>query len=98
MDAGCGTGVPFKDCNTRAGLPAGALTVTAALAVAVSPAKSVAMALTLKDPARTLVQLKVNGEAVFSPSFVVPLKNSTLARLLSGSTTLAEITMSAGAV
>jgi len=49
-------------------------------------------------PAGTLFQPKDQGDDAFSTSLVVPLKNSTLLTVPSGSEALAEIEMLAGAV
>ena len=62
------------------------------------PKLSVARAVSVYVPAATPLQVKLYGAVVSSPSFVVPLKNSTLVTVPSASEAVAARFTVAGAV
>ena len=70
---------------------------TTALEVVAAPLLSVAFAVSENAPAPGFIHAKVYGGLRLSPSFVVPLKNSTLLTLPSASEAFATRVMVAGA-
>src|SRR4051794_26103385 len=78
-------------------LPALLTVIVAGALVVLAPNSSVARAVTAYVPAATPLQLKLYGAVVSSPSFVVPLKNSTFVTVPSGSDAVAARLTVAGA-
>ena len=81
------------------GATLGELTVILDDTLVVTPPRlSVARAVSVYVPAATPLQVKLYGAVVSSPSFVVPLKNSTLVTVPSASEAVAARFTVAGAV